>query len=142
MLAMQKLKPMKRKLIALTASGALAFGTLAVVYGQNPAGTSGWSGHHQMACHSWGNPLDRLSHELQLTTDQQAKVQPIIDQTKTQLKTIRETAAQQSKTAMQNAVAQVRPLLTAAQQQKFDAIQKAYADMEAAHQEMQAALQQ
>ncbi len=139
---MLKLKPMKRKLIALTASGALALGALAVVYGQNSGTTSGWSGHHQMACHSWGNPLDRLSHELQLTTDQQAKVQPIIDQTKTQLKTIHETAAQQSKTAMQNAVAQVRPLLTAAQQQKLDAIQKATADMEAAHQEMQAALQQ
>ncbi len=95
-----------------------------------------------MACHSWGNPLDRLSHELQLTTDQQTKVQPIIDQTKTQLKSIRETAAQQSKTAIQNAVAQVRPLLTAAQQQKLDAIQKATADMDAAHKEMQAALQQ
>jgi molecular chaperone DnaK (HSP70) len=95
-----------------------------------------------MACHSWGNPLDRLSHELQLTTDQQAKVQPIIDQTKTQLKSIHETAAQQSKTAMQNAVSQLRPLLTAVQQQKLDAIQKATADMEAAHKEMQAALQQ
>ncbi|MGH8095060.1 MAG: hypothetical protein ACREIF_16565 [Chthoniobacterales bacterium] len=133
---------MKRKLVALTTAGALALGTLAVVYGQNPATTSGWSHHHQMACHEGGNPLDRLSHELQLTADQKAKVQPILDQTRTQLKAIHETAQQQSKTAVQNAVAQVRPMLTATQQQKLDAIQKAFADMEAAHQEMQAAMQQ
>jgi Spy/CpxP family protein refolding chaperone len=135
-----KLMTMKRKLIALTAASALALGTLAVIYAQNPATAS--AANHQMGDHRWGNPLDRLDHQLQLTADQKAKVQPIIDQTKMQLQSIRETAHQQSRAALQNAVAQVRPLLIAAQQQRLDAIQKACADLEAAHQEMRAALQQ
>jgi len=133
---------MKRKLITLTAASALALGTLAVVYAQNPATTSGPGHHDKMACHDWASPLDRIGHQLQLTADEKTKVQPIIDQTKAQLKSIHETAGQQSKAALQNAAAQIRPLLAAAQQQKLDAIQKAYADMEAAHQEMEAALQQ
>src|SRR5450432_864973 len=142
MLAQHKPKPMKRKLIALTAASALALGTLAVVYAQDPATASGPGHHDKMACHSGGNPLDRLDHQLKLTDDQKTKVQPIIDQTKAQMKSIHETAQQQSKAALQNADAQIRPLLTAAQQQKLDAIQKAYTDMDAAHQEMEAALQQ
>jgi hypothetical protein len=140
-LAEQYKKPMKLRITSFAAVSALALGTL-VVYAQHPNAPADSGPRHRMACHAWGNPLDRLGKDLQLTSEQTIKIQPIIDQTRSQLKSIHETAMQQSKTAIQNAVTQVRPMLTATQQQKLDAIQKAYADMEAAHEEMKAALQQ
>jgi Spy/CpxP family protein refolding chaperone len=90
--------------------------------------------HHMM-----GNPFDHLTKDLSLTDEQKAKVQPIIDQTKPQMKAIHEEAMQKMHALMESAGAQIRPLLTPEQQQKFDAMKKAHEDMKKAHEEMEAA---
>ena len=82
------------------------------------------------------NPLEHLTKSLNLTSDQQAKVGPIVDQAKPQIVAIHQDAMQKMKTVIENSVAQIRPLLTSAQQQKLDAMQKAHEDMFKAMQEM------
>lgn len=89
-----------------------------------------------------GDPLGHLTKELNLTSDQQAKVAPIVDQAKPQIKAIHEEAMQKVKSVMENAAAQIRPLLTPEQQTKFDSIRKAHEDMMKAHHEMQEARRQ
>ncbi len=123
---------MKRKLIALTISGALALGTLAV-YADGPEHHGHGMGGHGG---NWGNPLEHLTKSLDLTPDQQAKVAPIIDQAKPQIQAIHQDAMEKIKAVMENASAQIRPLLTADQQTKFDAEKKAHQDMAAAAKEM------
>jgi periplasmic protein CpxP/Spy len=134
---------MKHQLIALTAVGALSLGTLATVHAEDPAAASPHRmhrhGHGEMWKHHHGNPLDRLTSDLNLTADQQAKVQPIIDQTKPQIKAIHQEAMDKMKTVMENAMTQIRPLLTPAQQAKLDAIKKAHEEMRDAHQAMREA---
>jgi Spy/CpxP family protein refolding chaperone len=87
--------------------------------------------HHHM-----GNPLDHLSESLTLTAEQKAKVQPIIDQAKPQIAAIHQEAMEKMRTVMESTGAQIRPLLTPEQQQKFDAMKKAHEDMHKAMQEM------
>jgi Spy/CpxP family protein refolding chaperone len=86
--------------------------------------------------HIMGNPLEHLSESLNLTADQKAKVQPIVDQTKPQIAAIHQEAMEKMKAIMENAGTQIRPLLTPEQQQKFDAMKKAHEDMHKAMQEM------
>ena len=57
---------------------------------------------------------------MNLTPEQQAKVQPIIDQAKPQIENIRREAMQKTKAVMDNAMAQIRPLLTPDQQKKLE----------------------
>jgi len=87
--------------------------------------------HHHM-----GNPLEHLSEKLSLTAEQQAKVQPIIDQTKPQIAAIHQEAMEKMRAIMESAGTQIRPLLTPQQQEKFDAMKKAHEDMHKAMQEM------
>ena len=82
------------------------------------------------------NPFDHLSESLSLTPDQKAKVQPILDQMKPQLEAIHKEAMEKMRTLMESAGAQIRPLLTPEQQQKYDAMKKAHEDMAKAMQEM------
>ena len=84
----------------------------------------------------------RLSEPLNLTSDQQTKVQPILDQAKPQFAAIHQEATQKAKGLMDSTLSQIRPLLTANQQKKLDAIQKAHQDMMNAHKELQDAMQQ
>ena len=127
------MKPnMKRNLLTLAAVGAIALGGFAIV------GAQGSSGGH-WAGHGHGFALEHLTKSLNLTTDQQAKVQPIVDAAKPQLAAIHQDAMQKAQTVIANATSQIRPLLTTAQQTKFDAIQKAHQDMANAMKEMQAA---
>jgi len=127
---------MKRTVIALTLSGALALGTLAAIAGEH--GEHGGPGmHHMMA-----NPLEHLTKDLDLTPDQQAKVTPIVDQAKPQIQAIHQEAMEKMRAVMENAGAQIRPLLTPEQQTKFDAMKKAHEDMRKAMQEMHKARQQ
>ena len=126
---------MKRTLIALTVSGALALGSLAL-YAE---GMEHGHGHMHGA---WGNPLEHLTKDLDLTADQEAKVTPIIDQTKPQIQAIHQEAMEKMRTVMENAGAQIRPLLTPAQQTKFDAMKKAHEDMMSAMKEMHRARSQ
>jgi uncharacterized membrane protein (DUF106 family) len=78
---------------------------------------------------------------LNLTADQQTKVQPILDATKPQLAAIHQEAMQKTKNVMDGAVSQIRPILTADQQTKLDAIQKAHQDMMNAAKELHEATQ-
>ena len=90
-------------------------------------------GSHQ---HQMGNPLEHLSENLNLTAEQKAKVQPIIDQAKPQIAAIHQEAMEKMHAIMENAGTQIRPLLTPSQQEKFDAMKKAHEDMHKAMQEM------
>ncbi|HEY1582144.1 MAG TPA: hypothetical protein VGF73_03480 [Chthoniobacterales bacterium] len=108
---------MKLKLITLTALGALALGSSVLANDPADAGTEGPGGHgggrHHMS-------FDRITEQLNLTPEQKAKVQPIIDQAKPQLEAIHRDAIEKSRTVMENAMAQIRPLLTPEQQKKLD----------------------
>ena len=86
--------------------------------------------------------MERMTKALDLTPDQQAKIQPILDQAKPQIIAARKEGMEKVKTIRDNTRAQIRPLLTPPQQQKFDAIQKAREDMRKARQEMREALKE
>src|SRR5213076_1242800 len=101
---------MKRNLLTLAAAGAIALGGFAMVQAQPGHGGGGqWHGR--------GFGLEGLVSKLNLTSDQQAKVQPIIDQAKPQIVAIH-------------------------QETKLDAIQKAHQDMMNAHKELHDATQE
>jgi Spy/CpxP family protein refolding chaperone len=128
---------MKRNLLAVVAAGAIALGGFALVQAQPGAGGAGhWHGHG----HAFG--LRGITEKLDLTSDQQTKVQPIIDQAKPQIAAIHQEAMQKMKTVMDSSLSQIRPLLNADQQKKLDAIQKAHQDMMNAHKELQNAMQE
>ena len=125
---------MKRNLLAVVAAGAIALGGFIITQAQ--AGSGVGCGHG----HAFG--LHELTGELNLTADQQTKVQPILDQTKPQIAAIHQEAMQKMKTVLDGAASQIRPLLTADQQTKFDAIRKAHQDMMNAAKELHQATQQ
>lgn len=131
---------MKRKLIALTTAFVLSFGTQVIVNAEEPAGPE----KHRHGERGWrhGNPLERLSEDLNLSGDQKVKVQPIIDQAKPQIRAIHEEAMQKAKAVMDNTMAQIRPLLTPQQQQQLDAKRKAREDMRNASRETEEARDQ
>jgi len=125
---------MKRKLLAVGAAGAIALGGFAFVQAQPGAGGAGhWHGH------AFG--LQRITEKLNLTSEQQTKVQPILDQTKPQIAAIHQEAMQKMHTVMNNTLSQIRPLLNADQQSKLDAIQKAHQDMLNARKQLHDAMQ-
>ena len=108
---------MKFKLITLTAISALSLGTAfaQTPSADQPANRGGRGFRH--------NGLQQMTDSLNLTPDQKAKVQPIIDQATPQIEQIRREAMQKTKTVMNNALAQIRPLLTPDQQKQLDASQ-------------------
>jgi Spy/CpxP family protein refolding chaperone len=118
---------MKRNLLILAAVGAIALGGFALVQAQDKAGFGG---------HGHGNSLNHLTKTLNLTPDQQAKVQPILDQAKPQLKAIHQEARQKAKAVMDSTMSQIRPLLNADQQKKLDDLKAAHAQMRDAMQKM------
>ena len=122
----RKQTTMKRNLLTFAAAGAIALGGFAIAQAQGPAG--GWHGHR--------NPLDGISETLNLTADQKAKVQPILDQAKPQMAAIHQDAMQKSKAVMDDTMSKIRPLLAADQQKKLDDMQKAHQDMHKAMQEL------
>jgi Spy/CpxP family protein refolding chaperone len=83
-----------------------------------------------------------LTKTLSLTSDQQSKVQPILDQAKPQIIAIHKDAMQKTQAVMASTMSQIRPLLTPEQQTKFDAVQKARQDMRAAQQELHNAMKE
>ena len=96
----------------------------------------------QIAQHGWGYLLDRVGKDLSLTTTEKSSIQPIVAQTRSQLVAIHQQAQVQAKADVEAALAQIRPLLTPAQQTKLDAIVRAYEDLQTAEQELDAALLQ
>ena len=105
---------MKRNFLTLTAAGLIVLGGFAVVQAQGQHG-GGARGHG----------LERLTEGLNLTPDQQAKVQPIINQAQPQIAAIHREAMQKMKAVVENTASQIRPLLTPEQQKKLDDNQKA-----------------
>jgi Spy/CpxP family protein refolding chaperone len=126
---------MKRNLLAVAAAGAIALGGFVVVDAQpGPAGAGCAHGH--------GFGLRGITEKLNLTSDQQTKVQPILDAAKPQIVAIHQEAMQKMKTVMDSSLSQIRPLLNADQQKKLDDIQKAHQDMMNAHKELHNAMQE
>jgi Spy/CpxP family protein refolding chaperone len=126
---------MKRNVLTIVAAGAIALGGFVVVQAQPGPGGGG-------RCHGHGFGLQRITEKLNLTSDQQTKVQPIIDGAKPQIAAIHQEAMQKMKTVMDSTVSQIRPLLTPDQQKKLDDIQKAHQDMMNAHKELHDATQE
>jgi Spy/CpxP family protein refolding chaperone len=125
---------MKRNVLTLVAAGAIALGGFMVVQAQpGPGGGGHWHGR--------GFGLQRITEKLDLTSDQQTKVQPIIDGAKPQIAAIHQEAMQKTKAVMDSTLSQIRPLLTPDQQKKLDDIQKAHQDMMNAHKELRDAMQ-
>ncbi len=110
---------MKLKLITLTAVGVFSLGSAVFANdpqdGQDQHGGRGGGYHH--------SSLERTTEQLNLTPEQKAKVQPIIDQAKPQIESIRREAMQKTKAVMENAMARIRPVLTPEQQKKLDEAQ-------------------
>lgn len=128
---------MKRNLLTLIAVGAIALGGYAIAQSPNNGSGGrhgGWRGH--------GFGLAHLTKSLNLTPDQQTKVQPLIDQARPQIIAIHKDAMQKTQAVIDSTMSQIRPILTADQQKQFDAMQKARQDMRSARQEMQQAASQ
>jgi Spy/CpxP family protein refolding chaperone len=124
---------MKRNVLAVVTAGAIALGGFVIVQAQPGPGGGGHG-------HAFG--LQHLTDKLNLTSDQQTKVQPILDAAKPQIRTIHQEAMQKAKTVMDSTLSQIRPLLNPDQQKKLDAIQKAHQDMMNAHKELNDAMQE
>ena len=124
----------KRNLLTLVTAGAIALGGFVLVQAQpGPGGAGHWQDH------AFG--LRGITEKLDLTAEQQTKVQPILDQAKPQIAAIHQEAMQKAKTVIDSTLSQIRPVLTADQQKKLDAIQKAHQDMMNAHKELHDAMQ-
>ncbi len=124
---------MKRNVLAVVTAGAIALGGFVIVQAQPGPGGGGHG-------HAFG--LQHLTDKLNLTSDQQTQVQPILDAAKPQIRAIHQEAMQKAKTVMDSTLSQIRPLLNPDQQKKLDAIQKAHQDMMNAHKELNAAMQE
>lgn len=109
--------------------------TISFAQGQEPGGQDRSHGRH----HKWGNSMERMTKALDLSAEQQAKIQPILDQAKPQIIAARKESREKIRAIRENTQAQIRPLLTPVQQQKFDALKKARDDMRKARQEMREA---
>jgi len=120
---------MKRNLLILAAAGAIALSSFAIVQAADKGGPDGQGWHGR----GHGNMFKHMTEALNLTPEQQAKVQPINDQTKPQIKAIHQEAMQKTKAVMDSTMTQIRPLLNAQQQKKLD-------DLKAAHEQMRDAM--
>jgi periplasmic protein CpxP/Spy len=129
---------MKSRLITLSAACVALFATVAIGLAQDPAAKNNDRPHRWQ--HKRGNPVEHLTKALDLTPDQVAKIQPIFDQAKPQLKAARQESKQKIQAIRENMQAQIRPILTPEQQQKFDALKKARDNMRKAREEMRDAL--
>ena len=108
-------RTMKRNFLTLAVAGLIALGGFAAVQAQGRHGGGGK-----------GRGLEQLTEGLNLTPDQQAKVQPIINQAQPKIAEIRREAMQKMKAVMASTASQIRPLLTPEQQEKLDDNQNAH----------------
>ena len=129
---------MKSRLITLSAACVALFATVAIGLAQDPAAKDNDRPHRWH--HKRGNPVEHLTKALDLTPEQQAKIQPIFDQAKPQIKAARHESKEKIAAIRENMQAQIRPILTPEQQQKFDALKTARDNMRKAREEMRDAL--
>ena len=111
---------MKLKLITLTVIGAFSLGSGA--FAQEPQGGQEQRGGHGGGGGHRGSSIEKITEQLNLTPEQKAKAQPIIDQARPQIESIRREAMQKMKAVMDNAMSQIRPLLTPEQQKKLEEV--------------------
>jgi len=116
---------MKRNLLTLAVIGAIAVAGYAFAEPQGGfgGGHGGWHGHGQ------GLAMGHLTKALNLTAEQQARVQPLVDQARPQIVAIHKDAMEKTHAIIDKTMSQIRPILTADQQKKFDDLQKARQDM-------------
>jgi Spy/CpxP family protein refolding chaperone len=107
---------MKLRLITLTAISALSLGSAAFAQDQDTTGQE----QHEGRGGRRHEPLERMTEKLNLTPEQKAKVQPILDQAKPKIAAIHQEAMQKMKTVMDETIAQLRPMLTPEQQKQLD----------------------
>ena len=107
----------KNKLILITVTGAamLAIGQFAGA--QTPEDGPDWHRHGPP------NMTAMLSHVLNLTDAQKAQVQPLVDAVKPQLDAIHQQARSAAEPIIKQLHTEIRPLLTAEQQKKLDALE-------------------
>lgn len=129
---------MKLRQITITAACLATLATISLAQAEDAAGQD----RHHRRHHKWGNSMERMTKALDLSAEQQAKIQPILDQAKPQIIAARKESREKVRAIRENTQAQIRPLLTPVQQQKFDALKKARDDMRKARQEMHDALKQ
>jgi Spy/CpxP family protein refolding chaperone len=129
---------MKSRLITLSAACVALFATVSIGLAQDPAAKNNDRPNRWQ--HKRGERLERLTRALDLTPEQQAKIKPIFEAAKPQVMAIHQEAQQKRQAIRENVMAQIRPILTPAQQQKFDAMKKAREDMRKAREEMRDAL--
>ena len=116
-----KKQTMKRNLVTFAAAGVIALSGLAIALAEDGSHDGhGWHRH---------GGLDQMTETLNLTPDQKAKVQPILDQAKPQIIAIHQDAMQKTKAIMDSTMSQIRPLLNPDQQQKLDNIRQAHENM-------------
>ena len=125
---------MKRNLLTFAAIGAIALASYAFAEGHG-----GFGGEHG-GWHGQGFAMGHLTKALNLTAEQQSKVQPLIDQTRPQIIAIHKDAMEKTHAIMDKTMSQIRPILTPDQQKKFDDLQKARQDMRNAMQELHKAM--
>ena len=128
---------MRPRLITVLLAGTAMVAALSISNAQ-PSANDGSQKHRH---HRWldAGALEHMTKTLDLTPDQRAKIAPILKQTKTQVETAQEESRRRMKSIRDNSRSQIRPLLTQAQQQKWDAMQKAREDLRKARQAMRAA---
>src|SRR5438270_9981458 len=127
---------MKRNLLTFTAVGALALAGYAFAEPQD-----GFGGRHG-GWHGQRFAMGHLTKALNLTPDQQSKVQPLLDQARPQIIAIHKDAMEKTHAIIDKTMSQIRPVLTPEQQKKFDALPKARQDMRSAVPELHAATSQ
>ena len=123
---------MKRSLITFAAVGAIALAGYGLAEPQGGFGGphGGWHGQGP------GLAMGHLTKALNLTAEQQSKVQPLIDQARPQIVAIHKDAMEKTHAIIDKTMSQIRPILTPDQQKKFDDMQKARQDMRNAMKEM------
>ena len=123
---------MKRNLLTFTIIGAIALAGYAFAQNGFGGGHGGW--------HGQGLAMGHLTKALNLTAEQQSKVQPLIDQARPQIMAIHKDAMDKTHAVIDKTMSQIRPILTSDQQKKFDDLQKARQDMRNAMQELHNAM--
>jgi Spy/CpxP family protein refolding chaperone len=109
---------MKRKIITLAALATLSLGGIAFAQDQDSDAFQHRGGSHGMH----GDMMAKMTESLNLTADQKAKIQPILDEAKPKMEDIRREAMQKMKAVMDDVHSKIRPLLTPEQQQKLDSM--------------------
>ena len=109
---------MKLKLITFGAISAISLGGFAIA--QTPTGDNPEQPRRGRGGGMRHSVLETMTDRLNLTPDQKTKVQPIIDQTNPQIQAIRRDAEQKIRALVDNAVTQIRPVLTPDQQKILD----------------------